>query len=106
MKLGVEHVRSLRFKLRMMGVPIDSPAHVYGDDMSVIHNTQRPESMVKKKSNSICHHAVRESVAMNEILTGNIASELNPADVATKLLPSGMKRDYAVSLVLYDIADG
>ena len=43
---------------------------------------------------------------MNEILTGNIASELNPADVATKLLPSGMKRDYPVSLVLYDIADG
>ena len=70
MKLGVEHVRSLRYKLRMMGVPIDSPAYVYGDNMSVIHNTQRPESMLKKKSNSICHHAERESVAMNEILTG------------------------------------
>ena len=106
MKLGVEHVRSLRYKLRMMGVPIDSPAYVYGDNMSVIHNTQRPESMLKKKSNSICYHAVRESVAMNEILTGHIASEHNPADIATKLIPSGMKRDYLVSLVLYDIADG
>ena len=106
MKLGVEHVRSMRYKLRMMGVPIDSPAYVYGDNMSVIHNTQRPESMLKKKSNSICYHAVRESVAMNEILTGHIASEHNPADIATKLIPSGMKRDYLVSLVLYDIADG
>ena len=88
------------------GVPIDSPAYVYGDSMSVIHNTQRPEFLLKKKSNSICQYAVRESVAMNEILTGHIASEHNPADIATKLIPSGMKRDYLVSLVHYDIADG
>jgi hypothetical protein len=33
----------------MMGIPIDGPAFVYGDNMSVIHNTQRPESMLKKK---------------------------------------------------------
>jgi hypothetical protein len=26
----------------MMGIPIDGPAFVYGDNMSVIHNTQRP----------------------------------------------------------------
>ena len=44
MKLGVEHSRSLRYKLRMMGVPINGPTNVYGDNMSVIHNTQRPES--------------------------------------------------------------
>ena len=91
----------------MMGVPIDSPAYAFGDNMSVIHNTKRPESMLKKKkSNSICYHAVRESVAMNDILTGHIASEHSPADIATKLIPSGMKRVYLVSLVLYHIADG
>ena len=73
--------------------------------MSVIHNTQRPESMLKKKSNSICYHAVRESVAMREILTDHIASVHNPADIATEILPSGEKRDYLVSLVFYDIAD-
>ena len=106
MKLGMEHVRSLRYKLRMMGVPIDSPAYVYGDNMSVIHNTQRTESTLKKKSNSICYHAVRESVAMGEILTNHVPSEHNPADIATKIIPSGMKRDYLVSLLLYDIADG
>ena len=56
MKLGVEHIRALRYKLRMMGVPLTGPAYVYGDNMSVIHNTQRPESTLKKKSNSICYH--------------------------------------------------
>ncbi len=40
--------------------------------MSVIYNTQRPESVLKKKSNSICYHTVWESVTMGESITGHI----------------------------------
>jgi hypothetical protein len=57
LKTGIETLRGLRYKLRMVGVPISGPTYVYGDNMSVIHNTQRPESTLKKKSNSICYHA-------------------------------------------------
>ena len=64
MKQGMEDVRGLCYKLRMMGVRISGPTYVYGDNMSVIHHTQRPESNLRKKSKSICYHAVRESVAM------------------------------------------
>ena len=64
MKQGVEALRGIRFKLRMMGIKIDGPTYVYGDNMSVIHNTSKPESILKKKSNSICYTFVRESVAM------------------------------------------
>ncbi len=53
MKNGMETLRGVRYKLRMMGIPIDGPAYVYGDNMSVIHNTQRPESILKKKSNAV-----------------------------------------------------
>ena len=49
MKHGMEALRGLRYKLRMMEVPIDGPSFIYGDNMSVIHNTQRPESTLKKK---------------------------------------------------------
>ena len=105
MKIGIETVRGIRYKLRMMGVPLDGPTFVYGDNMSVIHNTQRPESTLKKKSNSICYHAVRESVAMGESLTGHVSTHDNPADLTTKILPGGRKRDHLTSLVLYDIAD-
>ena len=105
MKLGVEHIRALRYKLRMMGVPLTGPAYVYGDNMSVIHNTQRPESTLKKKSNSICYHAVRESVAMEETKTGHVRSEENVADLATKIIPGGMKRAHLVSKILYDLYD-
>ena len=45
LKNGMETVRGLRYKLRMMGIPIEGPAFAYGDNMSVIHNTQRPVSI-------------------------------------------------------------
>ncbi len=35
-----------------------------GDSMSVMNNTSKPESVLKKKNNSVCYHIVRESVAM------------------------------------------
>ena len=71
--------------------------------MSVIHNTQRPESRLCKKSNIICYHAVRESVAMGESLNAHVLTHHNPADICTKVLPGGKKRDFITSLVLYDL---
>ena len=105
MKVAMETSRGLRYKLRMMGVLISGPTYMYGDNMSVIHNTQTHESTLKKKSNSICHHAVREVVAMGETLTAHVRSHESVADIATKVLHAGQKRDYLVSQLLYDLAD-
>jgi hypothetical protein len=85
MKLGLEALRGIRYKLRMMGVPIAGPTYIYGDNMSVIHNTQRPESTLKKKNLSICYHAVREAVAMDEILTSHVQTKNNVSDFMTKV---------------------
>jgi hypothetical protein len=73
--------------------------------MSVIHNTQRPESVLKKKSNAICYHLVREAVAMEECLTVHVSTYDNPADLATKIIAGGQKRDHLVCMLLYDICD-
>ena len=74
MKQGMEALWGLCYKLRMMGVEIFGPSYIYVDNMSVIHNTQWPELTLKKKSNSVCYHAVHESVAMGESLTGHVSS--------------------------------
>jgi hypothetical protein len=100
----MESLRGLRYKLCMMGVGISGPLYIYGDNMSVIHNTQRPESMLKKKSNSMCSHAIHKSVAMGESLTGHIGTNKNVGDLATKVL-YGQKRRDMVSQLLYDIYD-
>jgi hypothetical protein len=89
----------------MMGVPLMGPAYVYGDNMSVIHTTQPPESTLKKKSNEICYHFVRESVAMDKCRTGHVDTEENQANLSTKVIPGGRKRDHLVSKLLYDITD-
>ena len=83
---------------------ISGPSYIYDNNMLVIHNTQRPESMLKKKSNSICYHAIREPVAMGESLMGHIRTNENVGDLATKVL-YGQKRRYMVPQLLYDIYD-
>ena len=104
MKHGVETLRGVCYKLRMMGVEVSGPSYVYGDNMSVIHNTSKPQSVLKKKSNSICYHFVREAVAMRECLTFHIPTRKNVADLRTKVL-FGSKRRELVSEVLADIYD-
>jgi hypothetical protein len=104
-KLGIERCRGLRYKLRMMGVPISGPNYVFCDNMSVVHNTQRPESTLKKKSNAICYHFNRESVAMNESVVGHISSKENPADLATKVIGGGQQRDHLIGMIMHDITD-
>jgi hypothetical protein len=101
-KNGNKASRGLRYKLHMMGVPLREPTYILGDNVPVvIYNTQRPESVLKKKSIAICYHFMRESVAMGECLTAHIRTEDNPADLCTKVIPGGQLRDRLVSMVLY-----
>ncbi len=88
-----------------MGIPIDGATHIYGDSMSVINNTSKPESVLKKKNNAVCYHTVRESVAMGESLTAHIDGDENPADLLTKVICGG-KRRYIVNNILHDVYDG
>ena len=88
----------------MMGISISGLSCINGENMSVIHNIFRPESVLSKKSNSICYHAVHESVAIRENLVGHIPSKTNVADLMTKVL-HGRKWEYLVSNLLYDIHD-
>jgi len=77
----------LRYKLRMMGVPIDGPANVFCDNESVVKSTMNPESTLKKKNVSIAYHKVREYFAAGIINVYFQYSEDNLADVFTKVLP-------------------
>ncbi len=70
----------------MMGVPIDGPAMLLGDNMSVVLNTTVPSSVLKKKHNAICYHRVREAIAAGVMKFAHIPSETNLADVLSKPL--------------------
>jgi hypothetical protein len=42
---------------------------------------------------------------MDEIRTRHIRSEENRADIATKVIPGGLKHDHLIAKLLYDITD-
>jgi hypothetical protein len=104
MNHGIEKLRGLRYKIRMMGIPLSGPTYVYGDNKSQVINSSRSELTLKKKCNSICYHAIRESVAMGETLLTHIRTGKNLADFLTKTT-SGAKCRKLVRGVVHDIYD-
>ena len=82
---------------------LSGPSYIYGGNMSVIHNLSRPESVVRKKSNSVCYHTVHESVAMGEFLVGHIPISKNIADLLINQSPIWAKEKVLISNILYVI---
>ena len=93
MKTAVETTEGLIYKLKMMGVPIDGPSNIMADNMPVlVKNMSIPESVLKKKSNSIAYHYVRERAASGRsILVRHERTDSNIADILTKIQPHSVR---------------
>ncbi len=83
-RIAVELIEGLRYKLRMFGIPIKGPTNVFCDNQSVVSNTTKPESTLKRKHNSIAYHRVREAAAAGVIRIAKENHETNIADMLTK----------------------
>ena len=92
MKVCMEHIVALRFKLRMLGVNMNGPAKILSDNKSMVNNSSKVESCLNKKHSSIAYHAVRWAAAAGVIKTAWIDTNTNIADAFTKRL-TVMKRD-------------
>ena len=83
---ATEQIMDLRYTLRMMGIPIDGPAWMFGDNQSVITSSTIPHSNLNKRHNALSYHRVREAIAANILYLIHIDGKLNPSDVLTKFL--------------------
>ena len=101
MKQACEFVRGLRYKLCMMGIPVDEPSFMFGDNQSVLANTDNPASTIKKKSQSICFHFIREGCSRDEWRTSYVKICDNIADLLTKSLPNGENCWHFVNKILH-----
>ena len=104
-KVATELIIELRYKLRMLGIAIDGPTDVYGDNHSVVVNLTVPSSGLKKKHNSIAFHRVREAVASNTIRMAHVGTDENIADILTKSLPKGKHHHHARQLVFRNVRE-
>ena len=85
-RLAVEQVMDLRYKLRMLGVPIKVASVLIGDNQSTITSCTIPGSNLKKRHNDIAYHREREAVAAGVVELRYIKSQYNLADALTKPL--------------------
>jgi hypothetical protein len=63
LRIAVDLIVALRFKLRSFGVPVKGPANVFCDNQAVVNVCSRPHGQLGKKHNQVCYHRVREAVA-------------------------------------------
>jgi hypothetical protein len=92
MRLAIEMIEGLRYKLRMMGVPLSEECAVFCDNSAVVTNT-RPESTLKKKHAAINYHRVREAIAAGTIKVAKENTQTNLADILTKLMPGSKMKE-------------
>jgi Reverse transcriptase (RNA-dependent DNA polymerase) len=86
LRQAIDLIEALRYKLRMMGVPLDDSTAIYCDNEAVVKSTTAPESTLKKKHNAICYHRAREAQAAGYVRLGKILGTDNRADSFTKVL--------------------
>jgi hypothetical protein len=72
LRIAVDLIVSLRYKLSMMGIPICTPCITLCDNETAVCNSTVPESTLKKKHNAIAYHRVREAVAADILRIGYI----------------------------------
>ena len=91
LRIAVEMIEAMRYKLRMLGIPIDGPSNVFCDNKSVVTNSTIP---------SIAYHRVRESVAAGIIRIAKVHTKENLADLLTKPL-SGVDLKHLIQRILW-----
>jgi hypothetical protein len=85
-RTATEQIMDLCYTLCMMGVPIEGPSWMFGDNQSVITSSTIPESSLNKRHNALSYHLVRECIAAEIIYFIHVEGKFNPSDLFTKIL--------------------
>ena len=86
MRITIENLLGICYKLRMMVMEVKKCSTLPGDNDSTIIDTQYTSSSIKKKHTSVAFHKSRETVAAGFVSTVHIYVKQNPSDVMTKSL--------------------
>ena len=98
---AVEQIINLRYTLHMLGVPLDGPSWLFGDNKSVVTSSTIPHSSLNKHWNALSYHKVREAIASGFIRFEYIPSGDNPANILTKSLPWHKARVHVEPLLFW-----
>ena len=98
-KVAVEAIIEIRYKLRMLGIQVQRPSTMLGDNNAVVVNVTTPSSTLRKKHNAVAFHKIREAVAAGITLMGHVSTGENLSDLLTKILGKMKHFGFAKPLV-------
>ena len=98
LRIAVEHVVALRFKLRMFGVNVQEYTCIWCDNEAVVNNSSVPSQALNKKHNVVSFHMVREVMASGVARVAHIDGVDNPADLFTKILSKNKRFQFIEKL--------
>ena len=79
-----EQVLNLRATLRYLGVSVEGPSYMFGDNESVVNTAATPDGRLMKRHNMLSYHKTREAIAAGITRFFHIRSETNPGDILSK----------------------
>jgi hypothetical protein len=103
-RIATELILEIRYMLQSLGLELDRPALMFGDNMSVVLNTTVSSIVLKKKHNAIAYHRVREAISARIMRFAYIKSEENVSDLLEKPL-SNEKFDYLMKRWLFRVPE-
>jgi len=83
-RTATEQILDLRLTVRYLGVPLDGPSFMFGDNESVVNTASVPHSKLHKRHNALSCHRTREAIAAGITRFHHIVGTANPADILSK----------------------
>ena len=87
----------------MIGITETITVFTYGDNQSVLWNTEVPDYTLKSKSSVLAYHFVREGLSRKEWITGYIKTSENISYLMTKKVSPGQDRKRNIRQLMYEI---
>ena len=83
-RTAIQQIKALRITLRYLGVRIEEPSFLFGDNESVVKSSTVPHSLLNKRHHALSYHTVREAIAAGIVEFHHIPGTENPADILSK----------------------
>jgi hypothetical protein len=99
LKIAMELNIAMRYKIRMMGIPLLGPTNTFVDNRSVVTNVTVPESTLQRRHNAIAYHKCREECAAGAARCAFERGAHNCSDGLTKILTGQSHRKFVMHVL-------
>ena len=79
-----EQIIDLRNTLRYLGVPVEGPSYMFGDNETVVNTASVPHGKLHKRHNALAFHKTRWCIAARIVYFHHVKGDTNPADILRK----------------------